>query len=318
MGFKVKLAKALMKLFPSAPKYGKGMLESEAVNHRNFLDADETEKNKMLFEMAVAHYLNDQRKPFDLFFPDMSLKQALQDKVVLDLGCWCGGESVSFAERWHVQTMHGIDLDRRFVKAAVMFSAERNKSVRYHFALGVGEFLPYEDGTFDAIVARDVFEHVATLDRVLRECKRVLKPKGKLFTVFPSYYFPLGGPHLDFVSRTPFIQWFFDAGTLQQAYDEILDSRGSDADWYRTPKFPWQKLSAGIGVNGTTLHTFKVLVKQVGFTNMTIFPTPLLSVSDITVTHPKLKSVCEGLKPLLGFELLQEYLCHRIVALLIA
>lgn len=320
MDFKVKLAKMLMKLFPSTPQYTMRSLLSEAINHRNFLDADEAKRNKILFEMAQAHYWNDQRKPFDLFYPNISLKKVLQGKTVLDLGCWCGGESVSFAERWNVQTMHGMDINSHFIRAACMFSASRKNQIKYKFTLGVGEALPYKGHTFDAIIARDVFEHVASLGKTLRECKRTLKPKGQLFTVFPSYYFPFGGAHLDLVSKTPCIQWFFDAETLNRAYDQILDSRGPEAYWYKSAraKLSWKKLGGGIGVNGTTLREFKTVAKQAGFAEVTIFPTPLLSVSDISVSHPKVKLACQALKPLLKTALLQEYLSHRIVALLIA
>jgi len=326
MDSKVKLAKMLMNLFPSKPQYtvrgctSAGSLLAEALNHRNFSDADEAQKNKILFGMAQAHYWNDQRKPFDLFYPNISLKKVLKGRTVLDLGSWSGGESVSFAERWNVQTMHGIDIDSRLVKAACMFSASRKNQIQYHFTLGVSESLPYERHTFDAIIARDVFEHVASLEKTLLECKRTLKPKGKLFTVFPSYYFPFGGAHFDFVSKTPCIQWFFDAETLNRAYDQILDSRGQEAYWYKSSsaKLPWKKLNGGIGVNGTTLREFKTAAKQTGFTEVTIIPTPLLSVSDISVSHPNVKFASQLLKPLLKNELLQEYLSHRIVALLIA
>ena len=216
--------------------------------------------------------------------------------------------------------MHGIDINSRFIKAASMFSASKKNHIKYQFTLGVSEALPYGRHTFDAIFARDVFEHVVSLDKTLRECKRTLKPKGKLFAVFPSYYFPFGGAHLDLVSNTPCIQWFFDAETLNRAYNQILDSRGPEAYWYKSvnAELPWKKLDVGIGINGTTLREFKTVAKQAGFTGVTIFPTPLFSVSDITVSHPKLKFACQELKPLLRNELLQEYLSHRIVALLIA
>jgi SAM-dependent methyltransferase len=317
--FTVKLAKTLMKLFPATPRYDKAALLSETINHRNFSEATETQKNKILLEMAEAHYWNDQRKPFDLFYPNISLKQVLRGKVILDLGCWCGGESVSFAERWNVQAMHGIDINSHFAKAASTFSATRkNHSIEYHFTVGVSETLPYENHVFDAIVSRDVFEHVTSLAKTIGECKRTLKPNGKLFAVFPSYYFPLGGAHLDFVSRTPCIQWFFNAETLNRAYGEILDSRGSEAYWYKTQKFPWQKLAGGIGINGATLREFRTVAKQAGFTGITIFPTPLLSVSDMSVSHPRIRIACQALKPLLKTDLAQEYLSHRIVSLLTA
>ena len=48
--------------------------------------------------------------------------------------------------------------------------------IRYD--VGVGEALPYEDGSFDAVVCVDVLEHVADLAQVVGEIARVLKAGG--------------------------------------------------------------------------------------------------------------------------------------------
>jgi len=40
--------------------------------------------------------------------------------------------------------------------------------------------LPYEDGMFDAVVAKDVFEHVTDAGRLAAEARRVVAPGGKL------------------------------------------------------------------------------------------------------------------------------------------
>ena len=78
---KVKLAKILMKFFPSTPQYTVRSLLSEVINHRSFLDDDEAKRNKILFEMAQAHYWNGQIKPFDLFYPNIPLKKVLQGEI---------------------------------------------------------------------------------------------------------------------------------------------------------------------------------------------------------------------------------------------
>ena len=44
--------------------------------------------------------------------------------------------------------------------------------------MGVGEALPSDDALFDIVVCVDVLEHVADLETVLNEIKRVLKPGG--------------------------------------------------------------------------------------------------------------------------------------------
>jgi len=42
----------------------------------------------------------------------------------------------------------------------------------------VGEVLPYDDSSFDAVVCVDVLEHVADLNKVLFEVARTLRPGG--------------------------------------------------------------------------------------------------------------------------------------------
>lgn len=238
----------------------------------------------------------------------------------MDLGCWCGGKSVSWAERWNVNSIYGIDINKYFIEAAILFSSQRkNKKISYNFTLGVGEKLPYKDNTFDAILSLDVFEHVQSLRKTIIECKRVLKHRGMLFSVFPSYYTPPES-HLGFVTRTPCIQWFFDAKTLQIAYNEIIESRGDEAYWYKTKEkegTDWKKLSGGIGINGTTFHEFKSIVKEVGFSKTYIPLTPLFSVGHTSIRHPKVKYISKILKPLLKIESFQDYLTHRIVSMLV-
>mgnify|MGYP001593392439 FL=1 len=48
----------------------------------------------------------------------------------------------------------------------------------FPFAQAISEFLPFEDGTFDALLALGTLDHVLDLRTTLRECRRVLKPGG--------------------------------------------------------------------------------------------------------------------------------------------
>lgn len=140
-----------------------------------------------------------------------------------------------------------------------------------------------------------------------------------LFSVFPSYYCPFGGDHLGFVTRMPCINWLFDPKSINIAYHEIVESRREEAYWYKSKEKEeddWQMLHGGIGINGTTFHEFKSIVKEVGFSKIHILPTPLLSVGSMSIRHPKVKYISKVLKPLLKIESLQDYLSHRIVSVL--
>jgi SAM-dependent methyltransferase len=46
--------------------------------------------------------------------------------------------------------------------------------------------LPFEDASFDLVTNNQVMEHVEDLDGALREIHRVLKPDGRVLSIFPS------------------------------------------------------------------------------------------------------------------------------------
>jgi 2-polyprenyl-6-hydroxyphenyl methylase/3-demethylubiquinone-9 3-methyltransferase len=95
-------------------------------------------------------------------------------KRVLDLGCAGGFMAEALHDRGAIVT--GIDPAREAITAARAHASQTGKGIRYD--IGVGEALPYEDGSFDAVVCVDVLEHVADLQQTIREIARVLTPNG--------------------------------------------------------------------------------------------------------------------------------------------
>ena len=95
-------------------------------------------------------------------------------KDVLDIGCAGGFMAEALARRGARVT--GIDPAKDAIEAARAHAAEGGLDIRYD--VGVGEALPYDDASFDAVVCVDVLEHVSDLDRVLSETERVLRPGG--------------------------------------------------------------------------------------------------------------------------------------------
>lgn len=97
-----------------------------------------------------------------------------QQKTVLDVGCAGGFMAEALAEKGANVT--GIDPAAQAIEAARAHAAASGLDIRYD--VGVGEALPYEDATFDAVVCVDVLEHVSDLAKVVSEIDRVLKPNG--------------------------------------------------------------------------------------------------------------------------------------------
>ena len=98
-------------------------------------------------------------------------------KHVLDLGCGGGFMAEALArEGAHVV---GVDPAAEAIRAARTHA--RTEGLEIEYRVGVGEAIPLEAAAVDAVVCVDVLEHVADLEAVLAEIRRVLRPGGLFF-----------------------------------------------------------------------------------------------------------------------------------------
>jgi SAM-dependent methyltransferase len=66
-----------------------------------------------------------------------------------------------------------------------MLAEARQRYPEIEFRQGSADALPFEDGTFDAVVSNLVFHHLGRPEQALREAYRVLRPGGRVgFTVW--------------------------------------------------------------------------------------------------------------------------------------
>lgn len=72
--------------------------------------------------------------------------------------------------------------------------------------IGMGEQIPYPDGSFDMVLADNVLEHLANPDAVFKEVRRVLKPGGKFVFKTPNWlhYMAL----ISYITPHAFHAWF--------------------------------------------------------------------------------------------------------------
>ena len=88
-----------------------------------------------------------------------------------------------------------------------------------------GETFPFEDASFDSLVANEVFEHVFNPDRFLNEAHRVLKQDGTIFLTMPFVWDEHEQPY-DFARYSS-----FGIRALLERHDfEILEQRKSTDD----------------------------------------------------------------------------------------
>jgi SAM-dependent methyltransferase len=120
------------------------------------------------------------RRRIDLMFLD-----EVEPGRLLEVGCGDGRRLARFRERgWQVV---GQEIDER----AAAVARSRVPEIR----TGPLETLGLEPGSFDAVVANHVLEHVADPLGLLRQCRSLLRPGGRLVLATPN---PSGDGHARF------------------------------------------------------------------------------------------------------------------------
>ena len=97
---------------------------------------------------------------------------------VLDLGCGLGDFTAALHERGAEAV--GCDVAGEALRRA----RERHPGVEF---VQSGEELPFEAGSFDAVWAGEVLEHVQDVLGLLAEAHRVLRIKGRLIVSTPNH-----------------------------------------------------------------------------------------------------------------------------------
>jgi SAM-dependent methyltransferase len=151
------------------------------------------------------------------------------DARLLDIGCgsaWLGD---------HFENYTGIDVSPEAVEAA------RAKGREVTLA-DVARPLPFEDGSFDGVVLKDVLEHVADPVALVLEVHRVLRPGGRTFASSPDAQRWVWD---DYTHRRPFTRKSFrllfeDQGfeVERLGYESVMPGTGIVSGWTRRKQRP--------------------------------------------------------------------------------
>lgn len=99
-------------------------------------------------------------------------------KRILDIGCG-QGERTDYLSKIKGNLVWGIDVDKKNIEIC----KKNNKKVQYF--VGTAEKLDFKGDYFDEIYLNEVLEHVQNVIRTLKNIRKVLKPKAKLFLSVP-------------------------------------------------------------------------------------------------------------------------------------
>ncbi len=188
----------------------------------------------------------------------------LAGKRLLDVGCGYGGRTLHYALRCGASEAEGIEPGAVMVERCRALAKELGaKNVR--FETGVAEDLPFPDDSFDVVTSFDVLEHVESPFDALAEIRRVLRPGGRAWVVFPTYR-GMRASHLDYLTRIPALHRVFDPDTIIAVVNSILVEHGERIG---VPEQPPSRLSAIghrtlPGLNGLTLPEAREGVTRAG------------------------------------------------------
>jgi demethylmenaquinone methyltransferase/2-methoxy-6-polyprenyl-1,4-benzoquinol methylase len=124
----------------------------------------------------------------------LALLNARAGESVLEIGCGTGHSLVSLANAVGPKgTVFGLDLSDGMLKAAKANLVKHNLMQRARLRCGDAARLPYPEGGMDAVFMSFTLELFDTpeIPKVLRECKRVLRPGGRIVVVGMTK----GAPH---------------------------------------------------------------------------------------------------------------------------
>ena len=107
--------------------------------------------------------------------------EGYRGRSVLEVGCGAGVDLARFARGGARVT--GVDLTSSAIGLAR--ANFEQQALRGEFFVADGEHLPFPDASFDLVYAHGVVQYTADPARLVRECRRVLKPGGDaIFQVY--------------------------------------------------------------------------------------------------------------------------------------
>jgi SAM-dependent methyltransferase len=110
---------------------------------------------------------------------------------LLDLGCGAGRHAFEAARRG--ARVVALDMDRKeldqvaAIAAAMDEAGEIPEGASIRTSSGDATAMPFDDGSFDVVIAAEVMEHIPTDQAAMHEVARVLRPGGVAAVTVPAW-----------------------------------------------------------------------------------------------------------------------------------
>ena len=145
--------------------------------------------------------------------------------IVLDVASGLGTSAIYLAQRFGCQVV-GVDFSGQIVEQASANAAEAGISQLVQFKQGDAERLPFEDGSFDALICECAFCTFPSKPQAASQFARVLRPGGRIGLSDLTRSAPLP-PELD--TLLAWVACIADAQPIKE-YESILTEAGFSMD----------------------------------------------------------------------------------------
>lgn len=120
-------------------------------------------------------------KFYELVIENVSLSDGMD---ILDMGCGTGTILYRLSQKYSING-YGIDVEEKMLEQA------RKKCPDMQIMNCSCDSTPFDDGSFDGIVACMAYHHFPDKDGFSKECARLLKKGGRLYIADPKLPLPL-------------------------------------------------------------------------------------------------------------------------------
>ena len=144
------------------------------------------EKRDLRFDKRAEKYDDSyegklSEKFYDLVTGNVQLTDGM---AVLEMGCGTGTILYRLSQKCSING-HGIDVEEKMLEQA------RKKCPYMEILNCACDATPFEDGSFDVIVACMAYHHFPDKDGFSKECARLLKKGGRLYIADPKLPLPI-------------------------------------------------------------------------------------------------------------------------------
>jgi len=146
-------------------------------------------------------------------FFSKNFKEKTSKLNILEVGCGAGNNLEFLAKKGH--NVYGIDASENVIEYTK--KKFENKNITGNFTIGEFTDLPYENDFFDLIINRAAICHtdLDSANIALKECHRVIKHTGILYSTFFSNLNTFKANKIDFGFYNSFEEGFSNIGALK-------------------------------------------------------------------------------------------------------